>query len=104
MIDQSSRHPVMRAIGVSWFRKEDYDAIRKISEDGHRMPDRWEDWLKNAEEKERKVIKSWQIVERVYIDPDTFPDWCRANDVGVSREGRHKFVVTTLAAKYGNKS
>ena len=33
-----------------------------------------------------------------------FPDLCRATNVGVNREGRHRFAATTTAVKYGNQS
>jgi|SRR5580704_1239932 hypothetical protein len=103
MIDPRLYDPRPRAIGVSWFRKEDYDTIRRISEDGHKMPSKWEDWLKGAEKSEQECIQTGKIVERVYIDPDTFPDWCRANGVGVNRQGRHKFIAITMATKYRNQ-
>lgn len=104
MIDPRLNDPRPRVIGVSWFRKEDYAAIRRVSEDGHKMPDRWEDWLKGAEKMEKEAIQTRKVVERIYIDPDTFPDWCRANGCGVKREGRHKFIAVTLAPKYRNQS
>jgi hypothetical protein len=53
---------------------------------------------------EKQVKAQGQNTERVYIDPDTFPDWCRREGVGVNREGRHKFVATAMAAKYANQS
>lgn len=47
--------PRLRAIGISWFAEEDYAAIRSISEDGHKMPGTWKEWLKGAEEMEQKA-------------------------------------------------
>lgn len=96
--------PRPRAIGVTWFREEDYQSIRAISEDSHKMPREWKEWLKGAEEMEKKAIQSGKIVERIYIDPDTFPRWCKNHGVGINREGRHKFVAVALAAKYRNQS
>jgi hypothetical protein len=97
-------HPLLRVIGISWFREEDYAAIRAISEDGHKMPSKWKDWLKGAEEMEQKAIQSGKVVERVNIDPDTFPDWCKKNGVGVNRQGRHKFIAMAVGPKHGNQS
>jgi hypothetical protein len=57
--------PRLRAIGVSWFREEDYAAIRRISEDGHKMPSKWEDWLKAAEKMEKEALQSGKVVERI---------------------------------------
>ena len=94
----------LRVIGISWFREEDYAAIRAVSEDGHKIPSKWKDWLKGAEEMEQKAIQSGNTVERINIDPDTFPDWCKKNGVGINREGRQKFIAMTLGPKYRNQS
>jgi hypothetical protein len=58
------------------FRKEDYPALLTIFEDGRKMPRTWEEWLKQAEKAEQKMEIQGYMTERVYIDPDTFPDWC----------------------------
>jgi len=47
--------PLLGVIGISWFREEDYAAIRAVSEDGHKMPSKWKDWLKGAEEFEQNL-------------------------------------------------
>jgi hypothetical protein len=94
----------LRAIGVVWFREEDYPALLGIFEDANKMPGTWKEWLKGAEQMEKRTQTDGHITERVYIDPDTFPDWCRREGVGVNREGRHKFIVATMAAKYSNQS
>jgi len=92
--------PLLRVIGISWFR----EAIRAVSEDGHKMPSKWKDWLKGAEEFEQKAIQSGKIVERINIDPNTFPDWCKKNGVGVNRQGRQKFAAMAVGSKYRNQS
>lgn len=77
----------VRAVGLSWFRKEDYPALLKIFTDADKMPRTWEEWLKGAEAMEKRVKAQRQIVERIYIDPDTFPDWCASQNVTVDRQG-----------------
>jgi hypothetical protein len=81
----------------------DYPALLAIFEDAHKMPSTWKEWLKGAEQMEERAKGQGQTTERVYIDPDTFPDWCRREGVGVNREGCHKFNAVTLAAKYRNQ-
>jgi hypothetical protein len=94
----------IRAIGISWFREEDYPTLLRIFKDANKMPRTWKEWHEGAEKMEKQVKAQGQNTERVYIDPDTFPDWCRREGVGVNREGRHKFVATAMAAKYANQS
>ncbi len=64
----------------------------------------WKEWLQRAEKSEQEAKAAGQMTERVYIDPDTVADWCRREGVGVNREGRHRFVALTVAAKYSNQS
>lgn len=100
--------PPLRAVGLAWFREEDYAALRRIFDDGGKMPTTWKEWLQNAEGMERKAkaqaAAQGAVIERVYIDPDTFPDWCAANGVKPDSQGRHKFVAVTTAQKYSNRS
>ena len=88
------------AVGVAWFTKEDYPALRAVFEDGDKYAS-YEQWEKGAQETERRFQADGYIVERVYIDPDAFPEWCRKEGVGVNREGRMRFASSAVAAKYG---
>jgi hypothetical protein len=36
----------------------------------------------------------------VYIDPDTFPEWCRKEGLGLNREARGKFASEVAEQKY----
>lgn len=87
-------------IGIVWVRKEDYQAFLAMFADRDKMPDRWENWLKAAQKRENIIRAGGTLVERVYIDPETFPDWCRVHNCGVDAQGREKFVATLLAEKY----
>jgi hypothetical protein len=94
----------IRAVGLTWFREEDYPALLRIFEDSDKMHATWEEWLASAKQTEQRVKAQGQIAERINIDPDTFPDWCRKEGVGINREGRSKFVAVSMAAKYRNQS
>jgi hypothetical protein len=96
--------PSIRVVAVSWFREEDYPALLRIFDDADKMPRSWKEWLKGAEEMEQSAKSSGYTVERVYIDPDTFPEWCGATGVSVDRNGRHRFNAATVALKYRNQS
>ncbi len=92
----------VRAVGLPWFRKEDYSALRQIFTDRDKMYDTWEEWLASAEKSESNAKAQVHTVERVYIDPATFPAWCDANGTTVDSAGRNKFVATVIAQKYGS--
>jgi hypothetical protein len=63
-------------MGIAWYRREDYDRLRRIFSDGANLPQHYDDWLKLAEKLAERLKNQGQAFQRVYIDPDTFPDWC----------------------------
>ncbi|MFZ0610276.1 MAG: hypothetical protein WAM75_21650 [Xanthobacteraceae bacterium] len=89
-----------RAVGIAWIREEDYTACRAIFEDGDKFFSTWEKWVESANKSEAEFKSQGYIVERAYIDPDTFADWCRINTVTCGREGRTKFAADFIAKKY----
>jgi hypothetical protein len=90
-----------RAVGIAWIRKEDYLACRAVFEDGNQFFPTWEQWEQSAKKSEEEFKAQGYIVERVYIDPDTFADWCQANGVPASRQGRTRLAADFVAKKYG---
>ncbi len=90
-----------RAIGLPWFRKEDYPALLIAFEDRNDRASTWEQWEKIAEEAEESYKAQGLIVERVYIDPDTFPDWCSKNGFRVDSDATVKFALESAFKKYG---
>jgi hypothetical protein len=95
----SDYHP--RAAGIAWIREEDYPTIIGVFEDGHKFEGGWKEWEQRAKELQAEFESQGMIVERVYIDPDTFADWCTRNSVGTGRDGRLKFGADFVAKKYG---
>jgi hypothetical protein len=91
-------------VGVTWFREEDYPALLHIFEDADKMPRSWKEWLKRAEQMEKRAKAQGYSTARIYIDPDDFRDWCLREGMRIGSEARRKFVVDTVAAKYICKS
>ncbi len=77
-----------RGAGVVWRRKKDYPAFLAISEDRDMLSKHWEQFVKFAEEAGRKLKTDGHLVERAYVDPEIFPNWCREPHTRVNTEGR----------------
>jgi len=90
----------LRAVGIPWYRKDDWPALMAIFEDGA-VFDSFEQWQARAEELEREFQRAGHVVERAYLDPDTFPQWCAQAGFGVNREGRGEFAAEVVEQKYG---
>lgn len=89
-----------RVIGLVWVREEDYLAFLALFPDSDKMHQTWKGWLEGAVKSEQEQLAQGYLVERVYIDPDTFVDWCAAHDCRVDAQGRHHFIATFLAEKH----
>jgi len=90
-----------RAIGVVWFRREDYAKARKLFKDGHKLSPTFDQWLKRA----KKVMNFYEAqgytVEKAYIDLNAFPEWCRSRGLDIDAEARKRFANEFVAGKYG---
>jgi hypothetical protein len=96
--------PLLREVGVTWFREEDYPALLEIFEDADKMLRTWKEWLKRAERMEKLAKAQGYNTERIYIDPDDFSNWCRREGLHVNGESCQKFVIETVAAKYAYRN
>jgi hypothetical protein len=88
-----------RAAGLPWIREEDYPVLIAIFKDGYMLPRLWKEWEQKAKEGENMLKAQGYIIERAYIDPDTFADWCASEGVGTGRDGRMKFAAKLAAEK-----
>ena len=92
------------AVGTYWIKEGDYPALLEIFADGNKMPRSWKEWLRIAEEMERGLKAYGHSVLRVYIDPNTFPDWCVAHSTSPGSEGRKKFIAAAVTDRYGDQN
>lgn len=90
----------VRAVGIAWYRREDYERIRAIMDDRDKLPATFDEWLQAAEELERNLERAGHIVERVYIDPDAFAEWCRLRRLDIDSQARMRFSNEVVARKY----
>jgi len=95
---------VVRAVGFPWYRREDYERIRALMVDGHTLPATFEKWFYAADKGARRLQDSGHIVERVHLDPDEFPEWCRQRGLDLDSEARRRFAAEFVARKYQNRS
>ena len=90
----------IRAVGIPWYRREDFPALLKVFEDGAAF-DSFEQWLTRAEEVERKFQRAGHVVVRAYLGPGEFARWCLRNGVDADRESRGDFAIEVVEQKYG---
>jgi|SRR6266478_4136164 hypothetical protein len=90
-------------IGLAWFRKEDYPSLLAIFDDAREMHETWEEWEESAKKVAERLKTEGYIIERVYIDPDTFPGWCRKAGLKITAAARSRFSAQTVAKLHRNR-
>jgi len=83
---------VVRAVGMSWYRAEDYRRILEIMEDADKLHSTYDQWLKAAERGERELKGKGHIVIRAMLDPDQFTAWCREKGLKRDAQARTQFA------------
>ena len=91
---------IPRYAGMVWYRRDDWEKLRAIFADSHVLPDTYDQWLQKAEDGYRRFKGGGTIVEKVYIDPETFPDWCRNRGLDIDANARTAFSSEMVRRKY----
>jgi hypothetical protein len=87
---------------VPWYRPEDYPLIRKIMDDGAKMPDTFEGWKIAAE---RQISESNGLgvdIKTLILDPEEFVAFCDERKLPRGSFERTKFVEWLLAGENHN--
>lgn len=92
----------IKIAGMVWYRREEYEAILAIMEDAIKLPRTYASWLKQAEVNEKIAHQHGFSTVRAFIDPRTFPDWCRARGHKVDAEARKQFSNLAAQEAAGN--
>jgi hypothetical protein len=89
-----------RIAAFPWYKREDYDELLHLFADAVSLPKTYEHWLELAENGVNSLRSKGLTVEKVYIDPKTFPSWCAARSLNVDSKARIRFANETAARKY----
>jgi hypothetical protein len=85
---------------MAWYHREDWQKLKAIFTDSQVLPPSYEIWLEKAESGFRRAKSRGMIVEKVYIDPDTFPAWCRSRGLNIDAQARTAFAGEVVARMY----
>jgi len=83
-------------IGIAWYRRTDYETLKRLFVDGEKLPATYDQWLKSAERPANQFSRDGQAFQKVYIDPDTFPAWCAARGLDIDANARTQFSAESV--------
>ncbi len=76
-----------------WYKEEHWDTLMKLFSDSHLLPKNYADWLIRAEEMVKKVEAGGDVVLKVFIDPETFPAWCKEKGKEMDSNARADLAI-----------
>ncbi len=96
--EQDHNHPPSIQALV-WYKEDDWARLKEMFTDGHMLPVTYDDWLKRAEAMLEEISGQGDIGMKVYIDPETFPAWCKEKGVEMNGESRSQMAIEVAQAK-----
>ncbi len=95
--DQAAHQPSLQV--MVWYKEEDYPALLEIFDDAHRVPRNFADWHRRAEAIKEQVEAAGDQVMKVYIEPDTFQDWCENKGIAKDAEARSQLAIEVAQSR-----
>ena len=86
--------------GVAWYRPEQWQRLRDVSEDVDNLEETYDAWLQTAERMLREGISPGVMVERVDIDVEEVLAWCNVRGLPMNAQSRTLFVAERMSQKH----
>ncbi len=92
-----SEGPIIQA--MVWYKEEDWEKLMDIFSDAHLLPKSYGEWLQKAEAMVQQIQAEGDKVVKVFIDPDTFPEWCEKKGKKTDAESRTELAIEVISAR-----
>lgn len=96
-VNQPAQEPTLQA--MVWYKEEHYEQLLAIFDDAELLPPTYQAWLVRAEEKKAEVEAAGDQVMKVFIDPETFPEWCAQKGLPKDAEARTQLALDVAQAR-----
>jgi hypothetical protein len=80
------------AAGMAWYKPENFLRLRAMFEDGHKLHETYGEWLAAAQTGKQRLESQGIRVFCVDIDPDQFPEWCKAEGLKLNADARNRYA------------
>lgn len=82
-----------------WYKEEHWDTLKEMFADGHMLPPSYQEWLTRAEAMKIEIEAGGDAVIKVFIDPETFPEWCEKKGLPLDSEARSQLAIEVAQAQ-----
>lgn len=94
---EPTQAPLLQA--MVWYKEEHYQELLSLFDDAELLPQTYADWLARAEEKKTEVEAAGDQVLKVFIDPETFPEWCEKKNLQKDANARAELALEVAQAR-----
>lgn len=78
---------------VSWFTRDEYDALRRLLPNVDNLPNTFDEWSEATAKQIAELESHGIIAEKAIIHPQEFAAWCRASGLDCSLATLGAFTV-----------
>jgi hypothetical protein len=83
--------------GVAWYRPEQWQRLREVSEDVDNLEETYDAWLQTAERTTRDIPTD---VEKIDVDVEEVLAWCKVMGLPMNAASRARFVSERVRQKH----
>lgn len=95
--EQANQPPILQA--MVWYKEAHYQELLSLFDDAELLPPTYADWLVRAEGKKAEVEAAGDQVIKVFIDPETFPEWCEKKHLFKDANARAELALEVAQAR-----
>jgi len=93
---QKSENNGVTVMGVTWYRRDQWDRLLEISSDRAELEDTYDEWKAVAEENLGNLAQHGYKLSKVEIDVEELLIWCNSQNRAVDGDARTEFTVMKL--------
>lgn len=82
-----------------WYKQEHWSTLKEMFVDGDLLPASYDEWLERAEKMKADAEAAGDAVIKVFIDPETFPEWCASKGLAMNSEARSQLAIEVAQAQ-----
>lgn len=96
-----ARHPSLQTpsqprVGVAWYTREQWAAVRAMAADPETFEETYEDWVRIAERTLHELARTGLSLEKVAINSQALGAWCQQSGKPIDSEARAAFAAELL--------
>lgn len=88
---QINPQPSLQA--MVWYKEEHYQPLLEMFTDKELLPKSFADWEVRAKAAKKEVEAAGDQVIKVFLEPETFAEWCKKNNCPPDAEARSQLAI-----------